>query len=116
MCILPRRACPVPGPALRRLRLDGHEVHVAYEGYTGVSLALEKDPDCVLVDIGLPGIDGYEVAKRLRTKQPKGDLMLIALTGYGQIKDQMRSKEAGFDHHLVKPVARDILEEIISRS
>ena len=78
-----------------------------------MSVALETHPDCVLVDIGLPGIDGYEVAKRLRLHRRDDDLLLVALTGYGQSEDKIRSEEAGFDHHLVKPVAHELLEDIL---
>jgi len=94
------------------LRLKGHEVHVAYDGPAGVELALKAAPDCVLVDIGLPGIDGYEVAKRLRARDRDG-LLLVALTGYGQAEDRARSEQAGFDHHLVKPVAQNVLEDLL---
>jgi two-component system CheB/CheR fusion protein len=94
------------------LRLKGHEVHVAYDGPSGVSLALRTEPDCVLVDIGLPGIDGYEVAKRVRSHDENG-MLLVALTGYGQTEDRKRSERAGFDHHLVKPVAQEVLEDLL---
>jgi two-component system CheB/CheR fusion protein len=77
-----------------------------------VSLALKASPDCVLIDIGLPGIDGYEVAKRLRLHD-RGGMLLIALTGYGQAEDRMRSEQAGFDHHLVKPVSQEVLEDLL---
>lgn len=94
------------------LRLKGHEVHIAYDGPSGVALALKTDPDCVLVDIGLPGIDGYAVAKRLRAQEREGTL-LVALTGYSQSEDRLKSEQAGFDHHLVKPVAQDVLEDVL---
>jgi CheY-like chemotaxis protein len=94
------------------LRLKGHEVHVAYDGPAGVSLVLKTAPDCVLVDIGLPGIDGYEVAKRLRSHDENG-ILLVALTGYGQTEDRKRSEQAGFDHHLVKPVSQEVLEDLL---
>jgi len=95
------------------LRLKGHDVEIAYDGSTGVELALSSAPDCVLVDIGLPGIDGYEVAKRLRSHDRDHRMMLIALTGYGQQEDRERSRIAGFDHHLVKPVAQNVLEGVL---
>jgi len=98
------------------LRLKGHEVHVAYDGPAGVALVLKATPDCVLVDIGLPGIDGYEVAKRLRAhdrSMQMNGMLLIALTGYGQDEDRIRSEQAGFDHHLVKPVAQNVLEDLL---
>jgi nitrogen-specific signal transduction histidine kinase/CheY-like chemotaxis protein len=94
------------------LRLKGHEVHVAFDGPAGVALALKTGPDCVLVDIGLPGIDGYEVAKRLRSHDG-GATLLVALTGYGQNEDRIKSEQAGFDHHLVKPVAQNVLEALL---
>jgi len=87
-------------------------VHVAYDGPAGVSLALKTRPDSVLVDIGLPGIDGYEVAKRLRAQEEER-MLLIALTGYSQTEDRIKSEQAGFDHHLVKPVAQNVLEDLL---
>lgn len=95
------------------LRLKGHDVQIAYDGPTGLALALETAPECVLVDIGLPGMDGYEVAKRLRSHERSGRTVLIALTGYGQQEDRARSRQAGFDHHLVKPVAHNVLEDVL---
>ena len=97
------------------LRLKGHEVHVAYDGLAGVSTALNTKSDCVIVDIGLPGIDGFEVAKRLRSHRRDHTYTLIALTGYGQVEDKLKSEQAGFDHYLVKPVAQSVLEELIAR-
>jgi CheY-like chemotaxis protein len=94
------------------LRLKGHEVHVAYDGNAGVSLVMKTVPDCVLIDIGLPGIDGYEVAKRLRSHDDSG-MLLVALTGYSQSEDRRRSEQAGFDHHLVKPVTQEVLEDLL---
>jgi CheY-like chemotaxis protein len=98
------------------LRLKGHEVHVAYDGASGVDLTKKTAPDCVLVDIGLPGIDGYEVAKRLRahqSTQASDGILLVALTGYGQAEDRIMSEQAGFDHHLVKPVPQSVLEDLL---
>jgi CheY-like chemotaxis protein len=86
---------------IRRL---GHEVHEAADGVAGVESALALAPDLALIDIGLPGLDGYEVARRLR-KHPVGRrLWLVALTGYGLPEDKERAMAAGFDLHLVKPV------------
>ena len=85
------------------LELDGHVVMAAAEGVEALELARAKDPDIALVDIGLPGIDGYEVARRIRAAGDKRPL-LIALTGYGQPEDRRRATEAGFDSLLVKPV------------
>ena len=97
------------------LRLKGHEVHVAYDGLAGVSTALDTKSDCVIVDIGLPGIDGFEVARRLRSHDADHTFTLIALTGYGQVEDKEKSEAAGFDHYVVKPVAQGDLEELIQR-
>ena len=95
------------------LAMYGHEVHEAADGRSAVALANDVDPDVAIVDIGLPDIDGYEVARRLDS-QSKGRIALIALSGYGQPKDQRRAMAAGFDIHLVKPVSIDQLEEAIT--
>jgi CheY-like chemotaxis protein len=71
-------------------------------------------PTAVLLDIGLPGLDGYEVAKRLRLQPPLENMILIALTGYGNESDHRRSKEAGFDHHLVKPIEFSKVQGILA--
>jgi signal transduction histidine kinase len=94
------------------LRLDGHEVKTAYGGEQALQLAADFAVDFVLLDIGLPGMNGYEVARRLREKGMTAQL--IALTGYGQPEDVRRAKEAGFDAHLVKPVDIDRMLEILS--
>jgi two-component system, sensor histidine kinase len=85
------------------LETSGHEVHDAGDGVSGVELAVRLEPDTVLIDIGLPGIDGYEVARQIRSKLG-GRSRLIALSGYGQQKDRERAFDAGFDDHLLKPV------------
>jgi signal transduction histidine kinase len=95
------------------MRMAGHEVRTAYEGLSAVAEARTFMPDVVVLDIGLPGMDGYEVAHRLR-QEPGGDrLMLLALTGYGQEEDRRRSREAGFDHHLVKPINLERFQELL---
>ena len=85
------------------LEVSGHDVQTAYDGPTTLEVALEFRPNVVLLDIGLPGIDGFEVAKRLRQQPDLSGVVLVALTGYGQVTDKQRSQEAGFNHHLVKP-------------
>jgi PAS domain S-box-containing protein len=101
--------------ALRSLlELLGHHVQVAEDGHRGVELAFTARPDVGLVDIGLPGIDGYEVARRLRADPSGRDMLLVALTGYGQPEDERRALEAGFDAHLVKPVDPDVLEDLLA--
>jgi two-component system CheB/CheR fusion protein len=86
------------------LSQEGCETKVAYDGPAALEAADAFGPKVVLLDIGLPGLDGYEVARRLRADSRHDGLRLIAISGYGQAKDQQRSKEAGFDHHVVKPV------------
>jgi CheY-like chemotaxis protein len=101
--------------ALRRLlRLWGHEVEAAEDGLRGVEKALEWRPDAAVVDIGLPLLDGYEVARRLR-RELDDHIYLVALTGYGQPEDRARALQAGFDVHLVKPVDPEQLKELLER-
>ena len=76
---------------------------MAYDGLTVLEAALDYRPNVVLLDIGLPGLNGFEVAKRLRQQPALHNVVLVALTGYGQESDRQRSRDAGFDHHLVKP-------------
>jgi signal transduction histidine kinase/ActR/RegA family two-component response regulator len=91
------------------LKLDGHEVQVTHEGEAALETVQRFRPEVVLMDIGLPGIDGYEVARRLRAdaKLATGIILLVAVTGYAEDEARRRSREAGFDHHLVKPVDPD---------
>ena len=98
----------------RLLQLWGHTVHVAADGPAGVTLAASVRPHIALVDIGLPGLDGYEVARRIRAEAGDG-VHLIALTGYGQPEDHARSRAAGFDLHLVKPITADRLADTLAR-
>jgi CheY-like chemotaxis protein len=85
------------------LRIGGHEVRACHDGPAALALVDEFAPDLVLLDIGLPGMDGYEVARRLRARPGSDKVLLVALTGYGQEEDMRRSRQAGFDQHLVKP-------------
>ncbi len=86
------------------LKLWGHEVRTAYEGRSALTMARGGWPDVVLLDIGLPEMDGNEVARRLREEHGPARPRLVAVTGYGQQEDRLRSRQAGFDHHIVKPV------------
>jgi CheY-like chemotaxis protein len=95
------------------LKLQGHEVRTDYTGPTGLDAAREFRPDVVLLDIGLPGMSGYEVAKHLRRDPAAGDLFLVALTGWGSDGDRKRAKESGFDAHLTKPVDLAALQNLI---
>ena len=99
-----------------RLLLEslGHRVLEAADGQRGLSLALHHKPDVVLIDLGLPGLDGYEVARALRASPVGKQATLIAVTGYGQHDDRRRSTEAGFDAHLVKPVSQSLLSSLIA--
>ncbi len=96
------------------LRLQGHEVWVAYDGPAALDMAKSHQPEMVFLDIGMPGMDGYEVARRLRQQPKLESVWLAALTGWGQQEDRRRTAEAGFDHHLVKPVDPTALEGLLA--
>jgi CheY-like chemotaxis protein len=95
------------------LEMWGHEVAFAFDGPSALETAEQWQPEAVFLDIGLPGMDGYEVAERLRELPQAKDAVLIAITGYGRDDDRLRSRRAGIDHHLVKPVAPDALRSLI---
>lgn len=95
------------------LKLDGHETRLAYDGLTALGAARAFMPQVVVCDIGLPGMDGYEVARQLRAAPEFKQTRLIALSGYGRDEDRLRSKEAGFDYHLTKPVDPDALTALL---
>jgi signal transduction histidine kinase len=97
------------------LELDRHEVRVAHDGLAGVAAAREFLPDVVLCDIGLPGIDGYEVARRIRSDPALRGASLVAVTGYALAEDRERARAAGFDAHLAKPLSPDALRAAIAR-
>jgi CheY-like chemotaxis protein len=96
------------------LELEGYEVHDASDGGEGLDAIVNLQPDIALVDVGLPGMDGYEVARRARPDAPR--TRLIALTGYGQPDDVSRSTAAGFDAHVVKPIDPAALLRLLARS
>jgi PAS domain S-box-containing protein len=96
------------------LRTYGHDARVAHDGAAAMQAALEYVPDVVLLDIGLPVINGFQVAQWIRKEPALNNAVVIALTGYGQESDRRRSQEAGFDHHLVKPVEFATVEAILS--
>src|SRR6266545_669467 len=95
------------------LALGGHDVHCASDGAEGVRLAEEADPDLILIDVGLPGMDGYEVARRLRAG-PRKSAFLVAISGYGQLEDRRKALEAGFDMYIVKPANPHQLSDVIA--
>jgi CheY-like chemotaxis protein len=96
------------------LELEGHRVATTDTGERAIALALEQPFTVALIDIGLPDVDGYHVAQRIRSA-PSGDrVVLVALTGYSQPEDVRRAREAGFDAHLVKPIDPDALTKTLS--
>jgi PAS domain S-box-containing protein len=95
------------------LEADGHEVRVAADGASGLALAKTYRPEVVLLDIGLPKMDGYEIARRIRADAALRDTMLVAVTGYGQMHDRARASASGFHHHLVKPVEYSRLQTLL---
>jgi len=100
---------------LMLLEVLGHSVRVFHDGIAALDSAIADPPDVMLVDIGLPGIDGYEVARRARREPRLSGVKLVALTGYGMEEDKQKSKAAGFDVHLVKPVDASTLEKLVAR-
>ncbi|HWM93790.1 MAG TPA: ATP-binding protein, partial [Thermoanaerobaculia bacterium] len=98
------------------LRMKGNEVHTAYDGLEAIGAVAVFHPDVVLLDIGLPKLDGYEAARRIREQGGGAGIMLVALTGWGQEEDRRRSKEAGFDHHMTKPVEFAALQKLLAES
>jgi len=98
------------------LAIDGHEVRTARDGFEALKIAEEFRPRLVLLDIGMPKLDGYETARQLRQRPWAADIRLFALTGWGQEEDRARAREAGFDRLLVKPVDPEALSELLDRS
>ncbi len=97
------------------LELEGYVVSIAHDGAAALAVAQEFRPDVVILDIGLPGMDGFEVARQLRSRAESKDAVLIALTGYGEAESRLKSQRAGFDHHVVKPADIDFLLSIVSQ-
>jgi len=97
------------------LALNGHEVHRAQDGAAALQVAMRHRPEVIFLDIGMPQMDGYEVARRIRAHEWGKELLLIAVTGWGQESDRQRSFAAGFDFHLVKPVDLEKLNQLLSK-
>jgi CheY-like chemotaxis protein len=91
----------------------GHDAQLAHDGKSAIAAAIEQKPQVVLLDIGLPDMDGYEVARQIRARQA-GPMRLIALTGWSQDDTREKARDAGFDHHLTKPTEPDALERLLS--
>ncbi|MFW6093639.1 MAG: ATP-binding protein [Pseudomonadota bacterium] len=107
------------GSAVRMLamlieRLGDHQVTTAEDGAEGLETILAEHPDVVLLDIGLPGLDGFQVARAVRQHPELDDVLLVAMTGYGREEDQQRSAQAGFDEHLVKPIAMEQVQAVLA--
>ena len=92
----------------------GQSVVEAADGATAIEIALEERPDVALIDLGLPGLDGFEVARRIRAELGRDGICLVALTGYGDREDRVRTEAAGFDVHFVKPVDNAALAKLLS--
>ncbi len=97
----------------RLLELSGHQVRVAYDGPSGFDQAREWLPDFILLDVGLPGMDGFQVASLLRQNEDTRHAVIIAISGYGLEEDRLGSQQAGFDHYLIKPIDTDELAKIL---
>jgi CheY-like chemotaxis protein len=96
------------------LRARGHEVRTAHSGPAALEESVAFRPQAVVLDIGLPGMDGYEVARRLRQLPELRGALLVALTGYAQEEDRRRAREAGFNQYLIKPVEPDVLYQAVA--
>jgi CheY-like chemotaxis protein len=92
----------------------GHEVRTADDGQSALQVGAEFRPDVVLMDLGMPGLNGYEAAPLIRREPWGGDVLLVAISGWGQQKDRERSREAGFDHHIVKPARAAELRRLLA--
>ncbi|MDB5897685.1 MAG: hypothetical protein JWP41_1287, partial [Ramlibacter sp.] len=97
------------------LRMDGHDVHTAHEGLAALEQALRLRPDVVVLDIGMPGLNGYEVARRIRAEPWGARSYLVAATGWGQENDRRKATDAGFDLHLTKPFDPAELAGVVAR-
>jgi two-component system CheB/CheR fusion protein len=97
------------------MRLEGQEVHVAHDGLGALRAPRSYQPDLVLLDLRLREVDGYEVARRLRQLPGLGGVVLVALSVQGGEEERRRSREAGFDHHLVRPVEPEVLQQLLAR-
>jgi CheY-like chemotaxis protein len=97
------------------LRLDGHEVHVANNGLEAVEMFSQMRPEVAILDIGMPGLSGHEVAQRIRELGGEPRVTLIAVTGWGQKADKERAAASGFDHHFTKPVEPTVLSRLLEQ-
>jgi two-component system, OmpR family, response regulator len=98
------------------LRMAGHDVRIAHDGPTTVKMAADFRPDVVFLDVGMPGMDGFETVRQLRQNVGLATAVMVALTGYGREEDRQRAKDAGFDHFLVKPTPPKVLTDIVAQA
>ena len=98
----------------RLLRFSGHEVSVAYDGLDALEQAARTKPEIAFLDIAMPGLNGYELARRLRAQANGTRITLVALTGFGQDDDKRLADESGFDHHVTKPADFTLIESVIA--
>jgi CheY-like chemotaxis protein len=96
------------------LALMGHEARAAYDGPDAIEKASSYRPDVIVLDVGMPRMDGYEAARRIRNEPWSNGVLLVALTGWGQEEDRSRARNAGFDHHLTKPASPEALVNLIA--
>jgi CheY-like chemotaxis protein len=99
----------------RMFKIHGYEAQVAYDGPEAIDAARDLRPDVILLDIGLPTLDGHQVARALRADESFADVIIIAISGYGQDDDRNRSLDAGFNHHLVKPLEFETVAELLAQ-
>lgn len=95
------------------MRLDGHEVRVVHDGAQAVAAFEARPAEVAILDIEMPGLDGYEVARQIRRVSPGGTVTLIAVTGWGQVSDKARALAAGFNHHFTRPVEPERISELL---
>lgn len=95
------------------LRAADLEILMREDGPSGLAAVRSESPDLLVLDIGLPGMDGYQVASELRARKELGAMQIVAVTGYGQEEDRRQSREAGFDRHLTKPVDPEVLRSLV---
>jgi len=95
------------------LSLMGHETHAVYDGHDAIAKASSYRPDMIVLDLGMPTVDGYEAARKIRSEPWSNGVVLVALTGWGQEEDRVRAKAAGFDFHLTKPAHPESLVKLL---
>jgi CheY-like chemotaxis protein len=97
------------------LEITGHTTRQAHDGPTAIEMSASFQPDVILLDIGLPGLDGYQVARKMRDQEVTAGSLIVAVSGYGQQEDRIKAREAGFDHHLTKPVVFHDLQALLAQ-